>query len=179
VFDAIERGIGAHPFVAEDLGVITPAVERLRDELGLPGMLVLQFGFDPDDPRSPHRFENHVANRFVYVGTHDTDTTRGWLSSLTPERRAFVDRTLAEHGVADRRAPWWGLIRLALRSQARTAILQAQDILGLGSEARMNDPTQSSGQWRWQAPPGAFTKSLAARLREATESAERCHITPL
>jgi 4-alpha-glucanotransferase len=175
VFDAIERGIGARPFVAEDLGVITPAVERLRDELGLPGMLVLQFGFDPDDPQSPHRLENHVPNRFVYVGTHDTDTTRGWLASLSPERRAFVNAAIAPF---DRRDPVWGLIRLALQSPARTAILQAQDILGLGSEARMNDPTKSSGQWRWQAPPRAFTKSLAARLREATEAAERCHMTP-
>jgi 4-alpha-glucanotransferase len=138
-------------------------------------MLVLQFGFDPDDLRSPHRFENHVQNRFVYVGTHDTDTTRGWLESLTPEHRELVEEAIAPFGERD---PVWGLIRLALASPAHTAMLQAQDILGLGSEARMNDPTRSSGQWRWQAPPRAFTKSLAARLREATEAAGRCHITP-
>jgi 4-alpha-glucanotransferase len=176
VFDAIERGIGFQPFVAEDLGVITPAVERLRDSLGLPGMLVLQFGFDPDDPASPHRVENHVVNRFVYVSTHDTDTARGWLASLGAPRRALVDRALAPYG--EPRQPWWGLIRLALDSPARVAILQAQDILGLGSQARMNDPSRASGQWRWRAPGGAFTPALAARLREATEAAGRCDITP-
>jgi 4-alpha-glucanotransferase len=138
-------------------------------------MLVVQFGFDPDDPRSPHRFENHVENRFVYVGTHDTDTTRGWLRSLTPERRSLVDAAIAPFKQRD---PVWGLMHLALASPARTTMLQAQDILGLGSEARMNDPTRSSGQWRWQAPARAFTPSLAARLREATESAGRCHVTP-
>ena len=83
------------PFVAEDLGVITPPVERLRDELGLPGMLVLQFGFDPEDPHGPHRFENHVENRFVYTGTHDHDTARGWYEALDAPLRAAVDAEFA------------------------------------------------------------------------------------
>jgi 4-alpha-glucanotransferase len=171
VFRALERALGELPFVAEDLGVITPPVERLRDTLGLPGMLVVQFGFDPDEPRSPHRPANHVANRFVYLSTHDTDTARGWLSGLPPERRAEVDAAIVPYD--EPREPWWGLIRLALDSPARTAILQAQDILGLGSEARMNDPSRASGQWRWRARPGAFTRALALRLREATEAAGR------
>jgi 4-alpha-glucanotransferase len=168
VFRAIDRELGALPFVAEDLGVITPAVERLRDSLGLPGMLVLQFGFDPSDRGSPHRFENHVENRFVYVGTHDTDTARGWYEGLSDAQRAEVDRALPRDS-----QPWWGLIRLALASPARVAILQAQDLLGLGSGSRMNDPSRASGQWRWQAPAGAFTPALAARLRGATEAAGR------
>jgi 4-alpha-glucanotransferase len=180
LFEAVERELGpAHPlgrplpFVAEDLGVITPAVERLRDQLGLPGMLVLQFGFDPSDPRSPHRPSNHRENRVVYTGTHDQDTVRGWYESLDPERRAIVDRELAERGIASAREPWWALIRLALASPARLAVIQAQDLLGLGSDARMNDPSRASGSWRWRMDRGALTPALARRLREATEEAGR------
>ncbi len=160
------------PLIVEDLGVITPPVERLRQALGLPGMLVLEFGFDPTDPGSPHRFDNHEADRVVYTGTHDHDTARGWYRSLGVERRAFVDRELARLAV-DRRQPWWGLIELALRSPARTAIIQAQDLLGLGSEARMNDPARVGGNWRWQLEPGALTADLAKRLLELTQAAGR------
>ena len=158
-------------FVAEDLGVITAPVEHLRDSLGLPGMLVLQFGFDPREPRSPHRFANHVENRFVYTGTHDHDTARGWYESLPARIRARVDAELDEVGVSEPE-PWWGLVRLALASPARVAMVQAQDLLGLGSEARMNDPRKTRGQWRWQLHR-ALTPALAARLREATEAAGR------
>ncbi len=173
LFDAVRTQLGSGlPLVAEDLGVITPAVERLRDELGLPGMCVLQFGFDPDSPDSPHRLENHEVNRIVYTGTHDHDTARGWYDSLQEPQRALVDRELLAHGIAERE-PWWGLIRLALSSRARVAMLQAQDILGLGSEARMNDPAKASGSWRWQMEPGALTRSFAARLRDATEASGR------
>ncbi|MEA2197532.1 MAG: 4-alpha-glucanotransferase [Solirubrobacteraceae bacterium] len=176
LFDAVEGALGPFelgpPFVAEDLGVITPAVERLRDSLGLPGMLVLQFGFDPGDPGNPHDPGNHVANRLVYTGTHDTDTARGWYESLAPERRALVDQTLARLGVAERQ-PWWGLIRLALHSPAYVAMMQAQDVLGLGSAARMNDPARAGGSWRWQLGERALTPALARRLREATQAAGR------
>ena len=171
LFTAIERELGL-PFVAEDLGVITPAVERLRDELGLPGMVVLQFGFDPRHPKSPHRFVNHVDGRFVYTGTHDHDTARGFYESLDAATRAHVDADLAAHGI-DEREPWWGLIRLALASPGRVAMMQAQDVLGLGSPARMNDPSRPSGNWRWQLEPGALTPELARRLREATAAAGR------
>jgi 4-alpha-glucanotransferase len=172
VFDAAARELGQLALIAEDLGVITPAVERLRDELGLPGMLVLQFGFDPHDPASPHRLENHVENRIVYTGTHDHDTLRGWYESLPAEARDVVDAALRARGARERQA-WWGLIRLALASPARLAIMQAQDVLGLGSEARMNSPSRASGNWRWQLEPRALTPSLARRLREATEEAGR------
>ena len=171
LFAAIERELGL-PFVAEDLGVITPAVERLRDALGLPGMLVLQFGFEPDVPRSPHRFSNHLEHRLVYTGTHDHDTVRGWYESLDPARRRLVQSELASRGIAERE-PWWALIRLALASPARVAMMQTQDLLGLGSEARMNDPTRAAGNWRWQLEPGALTAQLARRLREATVQAGR------
>jgi len=172
VFDAIDRSIGL-PFVAEDLGRITPPVERLRDELGLPGMLVLQFGLEPDEPRSVHRLANHVEHRFVYTGTHDHNTARGFLEALDPSRRSVLEAELSARGIAEPRQPWWGLIRLAMSSPARVAMLQAQDVLGLGIEARMNDPTRSSGQWRWQLERGALNASLARRLREVTEEAGR------
>jgi 4-alpha-glucanotransferase len=171
LFDAVECELGL-PFVAEDLGVITPAVERLRDALGLPGMLVLQFGFDPRDPRNPHDPANHVENRLVYTGTHDTDTARGWYESLAPARRVLVDRILTGLGIAEAE-PWWGLIQLAQRSPAHLAMTQAQDVLGLGSEARMNDPARAGGSWRWRLGERALTPALARRLREATQAAGR------
>ncbi len=173
LFDAVAGELGgALPLVAEDLGVITPPVERLRDELGLPGMLVLQFGFDPHAPRSPHRFANHVEYRIVYTGTHDHDTARGWYESLTAQIRRRVDAEIAAAGCTEPE-PWWGLVRLTLASPARICMLQAQDVLGLGSEARMNNPGRQGGQWRWQMRPGALTAGIARRLRDATEAAGR------
>jgi 4-alpha-glucanotransferase len=176
LFDAVghELRLGRElPFVAEDLGVITPAVERLRDELGLPGMLVLQFGFDPDDPQSPHRPENHVEDRVVYTGTHDHDTARGWWDSIGAQQRQLVVHDAARRGIRVGRDPSWALIRLALSSPAELAMMQAQDILGLGSEARMNDPARAGRSWRWQMRQGALTPALARRLREATREAGR------
>jgi 4-alpha-glucanotransferase len=172
LFNAVERELGRLPLIAEDLGVITPAVERLRDELGFPGMLVLQFGFDPSDPHGPHRLENHVEDRVVYTGTHDHDTLRGWYEALSPELRRIVDAELRARGVLERQR-WWGLIRMTLASPARLAVMQAQDVLGLGSEARMNLPSRASGNWGWQLKRGALTPALARRLREASEETGR------
>jgi len=172
LFDAVSRSLGDVALVAEDLGVITPAVTRLRESLGFPGMVVLQFGFDPRAPRSVHRFENHVEDRVVYTGTHDHDTARAWYDGLSVDMRSFVDASFARHGVVERQ-PWWSLIRLALKSPARVAMVQAQDVLGLGSEARMNDPGRAAGSWRWRMESGALTPALARRLREATEEAGR------
>ena len=182
VFDAMASALGLGrplPLIAEDLGVITPPVHRLRDELGLPGMLVLQFGFDPSDPHGPHRPENHVEHRVIYTGTHDQDTLRGWWESLDAGRRVSVVSALSERGLVAAEAsglgrePWWPLIRLALASPARLAMMQTQDVLGLGSEARMNYPSRASGNWRWQLRAGQLTRSLAGRLREATVEAGR------
>lgn len=173
LFKALERELGTLPLVAEDLGVITPAVEDLRDALGLPGMLVLQFAFDPEDPdQNPHDPANHRENRLVYTGTHDTDTARGWYDSLDPERRGLLVRELERQAISERE-PWWGLVRLALASPARISMVQLQDVLGLGSDARMNDPGRVGGSWRWQLQPGALTRGLARRLREATVAAGR------
>jgi 4-alpha-glucanotransferase len=172
LFDAIANELGAVPLVAEDLGVITPAVERLRRQAGLPGMLVIQFGLDPDQPASPHRLTNHTADRVVYAGTHDTDTVRGWLESLPEQQRSFVDSELARLGFAERQA-WWGVIRMTFSSPAFLAMIQAQDVIGLGSEARMNAPGTTGRSWRWQMEPGALTPALARRLRAVTEEAGR------
>jgi len=172
LFKALAGELGGLPFVAEDLGIITPAVEALRDELGLPGMLVLQFGFDPDDPHGPHRPENHVENRIVYTGTHDSDTARGWYESLDEAPREGFERELASRGL-DQVEPWWGMIELAFSSPARVAMVQVQDVLGLGSEARMNVPGQAGESWSWKLQPGALTPELAAHLRELTARADR------
>jgi 4-alpha-glucanotransferase len=174
LFDAVRGALGDDlPLVAEDLGMITPPVESLRDRLGLPGMLVLQFGFGRGAERSsPHAFVNHAVNRVVYTGTHDHDTAAGWWAGLDAATRARVDRVCAAAGVSDVE-PWWRLVRLCLSSRAAVSIVQAQDVLGLGSEARMNNPARRGGNWRWQLTPGALTPGLAERLREATEVAGR------
>jgi 4-alpha-glucanotransferase len=174
-FDAAQRALGggALPFIAEDLGVITEPVERLRDSLGLPGMVVLQFGYDPDDADSPHRPARHPERSVAYTGTHDHDTVRGWYAGLGPGARSIVDDDLAARGIADDDAAW-ALIRLAFASRAQLAMVQLQDVLGLGSEARMNVPgTEGRGAWAWRLEPGQLTAEHAARLRAATEEAGR------
>jgi 4-alpha-glucanotransferase len=173
LFDALEGELGSSlPLIAEDLGVITPPVNRLRRELGFPGMVVLQFGFDRSDPRGPHRMENHTPDRIVYTATHDSDTVRGWYDSLDSDHRAAVDAAIDARGVREPE-PWWSLIRLAFSSPACVAMVQAQDVLGLGSEARMNVPGEIGNAWKWKLNPGALTKDLAKRLRAATEEASR------
>ena len=168
VFDAAGSELGELPLIAEDLGVITPAVERLRDGLGFPGMAILQYAFEPD-PHSPHRLANHREHQVVYTGTHDHDTARGWYESLDAQQRAPVDAAL--DGAGDH--VHWALIRLAFSSRARLAMVQAQDVLGLGSEARMNLPGTATGAWKWRLRDGALTPELARRLRAVTEAAGR------
>ena len=141
--------LGALPLIAENLGVITEPVERLRRSLGLPGMVVLQFGFGSGDPRNVHTPANHPDDAVVYSGTHDNDTVLGWYSSLPGVVRDEVDEAIAAAGVAERE-PHWSLIRLAHASPARVAMVQVQDVLGLGSEARMNTPGRSAGAWKWR-----------------------------
>ncbi|HWI06687.1 MAG TPA: 4-alpha-glucanotransferase [Solirubrobacteraceae bacterium] len=172
VFDAAARELGTLPVIAEDLGVITKPVERLRRSLGFPGMVVMQFGFDPDDPRGPHRLENHERDSVVYTGTHDNDTLRGWFASLPDATRAAAEAQIAAAGLVEPE-PWWSIIRLAYSSPAKLAMIQAQDVLGLGSEARMNIPGRATGSWRWRMQPGALTGDLGKRLRAAAEEAGR------
>ena len=162
IFDALEAALGALPIVAEDLGDITPEVERLRDSLGLPGMKVLQFAFGDDASNAflPHRFERNCV---VYTGTHDNDTTRGWYEvSATARERDFARRYLRSDGHDFA----WDLIRLAFASVADLAIVPLQDALDLGTEARMNLPGRLSGNWRWRFRAEHLTPALGERLRE-------------
>jgi 4-alpha-glucanotransferase len=164
LFHAVEAELGPLAVIAEDLGIITPAVTRLRESLGFPGMRVLQFALGGRS-RNPHRVENHAEWSVVYTGTHDNDTAVGWWRSLSEKERARSGLDPSE--------PHWSLIRLALSSRARLAIVPAQDVLGLGSEARMNTPGRTAGNWSWRLEPGQLTEELAARLREETRQAGR------
>jgi 4-alpha-glucanotransferase len=168
-FDAARSALGELPIIAEDLGVITPDVERLRDRLGFPGMAVLQFGFDPTDPKSVHRVANHTEHKVAYTGTHDNDTLRGWYEALRGTERTEVERALAGR----QEEPWWALMRLLFSSRARVAMVQAQDVLGLGSEARMNVPGTTGRSWRWRLAPGQLTAEHGQRLRALTEESGR------
>ena len=161
-FDAIRDALGDNlPIIAEDLGVITPKVEKLRDDNALPGMQVLQFAFaaDASDPYLPH---NYPHNSVVYTGTHDNDTTLGWYRQAPEAERDFVRRYLArgdESIVTD-------LVRLAVSSVADTAVVPLQDALGLGSEARMNTPGVASGNWSWRFRWEDVPEWVAGQLRE-------------
>jgi 4-alpha-glucanotransferase len=164
LFRAVERELGELPLIAEDLGRVTRDVFRLRDELGIPGMTVLIFGYA--GPRSnPHRLENHRENEVVYTTTHDMDTARGWYESAP---QAVRDAT-----GFDPREPHWGLIEAAYSSRARLALVQMQDALGLGSAARMNHPGRAGGNWQWKLRRGQLTDALARRLRVAARAARR------
>jgi 4-alpha-glucanotransferase len=169
-FDAARAALGELPLIAEDLGVITEPVRRLRLSLGLPGMAVLQFGFTPSERDTQHVFANHVENQVVYTGTHDNDTIRAWFDGLSPDERALLDAELERQGISDPE-PHWALIRLAFASPARIAMVQLQDVLGLGPEGRMNQPG-SVGGWGWKLD-ALPSLDLAQRLREATEEAGR------
>ncbi|HVW18903.1 MAG TPA: 4-alpha-glucanotransferase [Solirubrobacteraceae bacterium] len=173
-FRAMRAALGGDlPLVAEDLGVITEPVRRLRDELGLPGTVVTQFGFDRDDPGSPHRFDNQVRRAVAYSSTHDSAPAAGWWAGATGEQRDEALAAFARAGVAERE-PHWAMVDLTLRSRAATAIVQAQDLLGLGDEARMNVPgTEGAPNWRWRLEPGALDAALARRLRRLSEAAGR------
>ncbi|HEY8644741.1 MAG TPA: 4-alpha-glucanotransferase [Gaiellaceae bacterium] len=164
LFHAIEHELGPLPVVAEDLGVITEPVVRLRHELGYPGMVVLQFGLGRD-PSNPHLPANHDEHSVAYTGTHDNDTTRGWWESL-PE----ADRAWSELDPVD---PAWSLIEAAWSSRAALAIAPLQDVLDLGNEARMNLPGTEHGNWQWRFSPGDLTRERAERLRALTSSSRR------
>jgi 4-alpha-glucanotransferase len=160
-FAAIGKALGDLPIIAEDLGEITADVVTLREQFELPGMKVLQFAFSTDatDPFLPHNF---TSNYVVYTGTHDNDTSCGWYLAAPEEERDLCRRYLARSG--DDLS--WDFIRLAWSSVAVIAMAPLQDLLSLGTEARMNFPGRPSGNWTWRLPAGALTDGLCARLRE-------------
>jgi 4-alpha-glucanotransferase len=168
LFHALEKALGPLPLVAEDLGLITPEVDALRQELGLPGMKVLQFGFG-DKGAHIHLPYRHTPATVAYTGTHDNDTTQGWWQAAGKSERAAVEALVGP--VGDR--PAWPLLRAVQSSVAELAIAPAQDLLELGSEARMNTPAVAAGNWGWRAPVGCWTEELEKRLAALAEVTDR------
>lgn len=164
LFQAIERSLGPVPMIAEDLGLITREVEALRDELGYPGMKVLQFAFsgNADHPYLPH---NYTAECVVYTGTHDNDTTLGWIQNAGRSERQSLINYLGgrEHELN------WELIRLAYMSVAHTVIIPLQDILSLGSVGRMNTPGSAGENWQWRMTSNALEDEIRERLKSLAE----------
>jgi 4-alpha-glucanotransferase len=174
IFRALEKALGRLPIVAENLGVITPEVEAIREEFGLPGMAILQFAFgkDPQAPTfQPHNYPRSVA---AYTGTHDNDTVVGWWQSEGGDSTRTAEDVGAEKARAraylatDGREMNWIMIRELMKSVADTVIFPMQDVLGLGSEARMNTPSTASGNWRWRMT-GRAQEEDARRLRQMAE----------
>jgi 4-alpha-glucanotransferase len=167
LFECLEASLGPIPLVAEDLGLITPEVDALRIRFGMPGMKVIQFGFDKGaHVHLPHRY---TPGTIAYTGTHDNDTTEGWWKSTGEGERAAV---AAYVGLVDE-SPTWHLIRAIENSVAQVALIPAQDLLLLGSEARMNTPAVADGNWAWRAPAGSWTPGLAARLAALVDVTDR------
>lgn len=168
VLTALVEEAGEGRLVAEDLGIITAEVDALRREFDLPGMKVLQFAFD-GDAANFHLPHHHDPHSVVYTGTHDNDTSVGWLSEVDDHTRTRIRQYLV--GPQDEMP--WPLTRTALASVARLAVIPAQDLLGLGSAARMNVPGKATGNWAWQLRPGALDGALAARLRDLVARYDR------
>ena len=175
LFEAIKRALGDLPILAEDLGVITPDVERLRDDFGFPGMRILQFAFGGDSKNIdlPHNYHRNIT---VYTGTHDNDTTVGWFkseagagSTRDPEQIENERKFCLNYLNSDGREIHWDFIRAVLASVGNIAVIPLQDILGLGNEARMNLPNSTSGNWSWRYTEGALTNDLRDRLKTLTE----------
>ncbi|HWY21248.1 MAG TPA: 4-alpha-glucanotransferase [Candidatus Acidoferrum sp.] len=168
LFQKLREALGGLPFFAEDLGYITPEVHALRDRLQIPGMAVLQFGFGDEGAHMylPHR----AAGKVIYTGTHDNDTTVGWFRSgaADHERRnaeAYFGR--CDDGIH------WAFIRAAQSSVADMCLVPLQDVLGLGSDARMNTPSLHGGNWKWRLAPGQFTAELTSKLAHLAEVTDR------
>jgi 4-alpha-glucanotransferase len=170
-FEAVQRELGGLPFIAEDLGLITPDVQALRDQFQVPGTRVLQFAFDghSDNPYLPHNF---VPNTVVYTGTHDNATTQQWYEeSPDSQRQNFWNFMNRAQGESSEAAP--ELMRLAWSSVAALAIAPLQDLLNLGKETRMNVPGSPNGNWRWRFTEDMLSSSVFERLRELTRSSKR------
>ncbi len=171
LFSAVQKELGALPFIAEDLGLITPDVSALRDQFRIPGTRVLQFAFD-GDANNPHLPEHYVPNTIVYTGTHDNNTTRGWFEELPDQLRQRVWQCLKRPaGNSSEIAP--RLMELAWSSAAALAMVPFQDVLNLGSEARMNIPGRAGGNWRWRCTEDDLSTPAFARLRDLTVASNR------
>jgi len=180
LFSRVQAELGDLPIIAENLGVITPEVEQIRHRFGYPGMAILQFAFG-NDPQGPSfRPHNYERNLVAYTGTHDNDTVVGWWNSKgTGDSIRTPEDVAKEHAFARTYLGFteqpinWVLIRAVLASVADTTVIPLQDVLGLGSEARMNLPGTSNGNWRWRSRPDALTPQLAERLKILNQIYER------
>jgi 4-alpha-glucanotransferase len=166
LFAAVKKALGPAPIIAEDLGVLTSEAAKLRDDLGLPGMRILQFGFGEDTYYLPHRY---VEKCIAYTGTHDNNTVRGWFASADKSQRRKAIEYLKASPVSIHR----DLIRALMESVANTVILPIQDVLGLGDESRMNYPGTEKHNWRWRLKPGQLTPAVARELRDSAVLYER------
>jgi 4-alpha-glucanotransferase len=172
LFEVVRAALGDAPIIAEDLGVITPEVEALRDGFGFPGMKILQFAFsDETNPFLPHNYPES-GNVIVYSGTHDNDTTLGWYRTAPEEETQFMRGYLAKHGVriVSEYEAAGALIELAFKSPAKLAVVPLQDVLGLGTEARMNYPGRLGGNWAWRYRADALYPALAGSLKALAEA---------
>ncbi len=168
LFTALRQALGDVPIIAEDLGQITPDVDELRHKLDLPGMRILQFAFG-SDAQNHHLPHNYDRNAVVYTGTHDNDTTRGWAETLAGDERSYERAYALRYLVCESYEPEavvWAMIRTALSTVANMSILPLQDVLGLGSAARMNYPSRPDGNWAWRCDERMLTAERAARLAE-------------
>ncbi len=175
LFQAVRQALGDVPIIAEDLGVITPEVEALRDTFGFPGMKILQFAFsDESNPFLPHHYPEH-GHVVVYSGTHDNDTTLGWFRTAPEAERAFMRAYLARQSIRclSEYEAAGALIELAFQSRAKLAVVPLQDVLGLGPEARMNYPGRLGGNWAWRYREGDLEPGLAQSLRALAEAHQR------
>ena len=179
LFEAVLRAHGSLPLIAEDLGAVTPEVTALRDQFGLPGIKLLQFAFGTDAQAPTFRPHHYTRNSVAYTGTHDNDTTVGWFNEKASPQRTRA-QCAAERGAAleylDARSKkdiHWEMIRAVWASVANLALCPAQDLLGLGSAARMNLPGTAQGNWEWRLLPGQLGDGEAARLHELTRIYER------
>ena len=169
-FKAVNKALGKKDIIAEDLGFLTPSVHKLLKDSGYPGMKVLEFAFDSRDTGSdylPHCYSPHCV---VYAGTHDNDTIQGWMASAPKKDVSFAKAYLR---LSKREGYHWGMMRSAWASPADLAVMQFQDLLGLGSEARMNTPSTLGNNWKWRALPGTFDEKLSKRLRREMKVYQR------
>ena len=162
IFKVMKEKLGNKAVIAEDLGFLTPSVNRLVKKTRYPGMKILQFAFDSRE-ESDYLPHNYTNNSVVYTGTHDNDTTMGWYSTFNKKDKAFAKRYL---NIKTRKEIHWEFIRAALSSVADTAIIPMQDYLGLGSESRINIPSTLGNNWRWRLDPGQIDDELAERIRK-------------
>ena len=171
LFHALEKRLGEKQIIAEDLGYMTPTVEKLLKDSGFPGMKVLAFAFDPSGKSSylPH---NYDRNSVVYTGTHDNETLVQWTTGMDEDTKIFAEKYLNNAGTpeADK---YWDYIRLAMMSSSNTCIIQAQDLLGLGAEARMNFPSTIGNNWKWRISSTMLTKEAMDKIYDIAIISDR------